>query len=166
MGIDMVLQASSPQALGEVGDFGWMLAKAAIILVIVCILSYLVIRYVLRRILVSPGRSKSEAGHLVLVDRLALEPRRALVVVRAGSKMLLLGMSEGQMSLLAELDPHEWGEALEGRQESGFRRSLAAVLGRSCRPAARGQDVVALTPEDSEGREAEDPSQSSRGGTP
>ena len=40
-----------------------------------------------------------------MLDRVALDPRRTLFVVRVGGKVLLLGGGDGGLSVLTEIDP-------------------------------------------------------------
>ena len=47
-------------------------------------------------------------GHVRVLDRIALDARRSLYLVRVGTRVLLLGGGDGAApSLLAELDPEE-----------------------------------------------------------
>src|SRR5579871_1799947 len=80
-------------------SYGAWLLQTALALVAVCALAALVLR-VLRR---ANGGSRA----LRVVARLTLEPRRAVYVVAAGGKFLLVGVGDGPMAVLAELTPEE-----------------------------------------------------------
>ena len=122
-----------------------MLVKTTIILVVICILAYLLIRFVLRRFIPQAGKQRGQSDKLVLLERLMLEPRRSLQVVRAGGKVLLLAVSDGQISLLSELEPSEWEESGADVPRGGFKDTLAAVLSRTGHPTGKqGDDIVAL----------------------
>jgi flagellar protein FliO/FliZ len=81
-------------------SLGAALAQTLITLGAVCALAWWVLRWAARR-----GVGRSPAGIISVVDRVALDPRRSLFVVRVGAKVLLLGGSDGGLSLLSELDP-------------------------------------------------------------
>ncbi|MDB4929326.1 MAG: hypothetical protein JWM10_1810 [Myxococcaceae bacterium] len=81
-------------------SLGAALAQTLIALGAVCALAWWLLRWAARR-----GVGRSPAGVIEVVDRVALDPRRSLLVVRVGPKVLLLGGSDGSLSLLSELDP-------------------------------------------------------------
>ncbi len=70
----------------------------------VCLLAWGLLRVLARR---GWGRPFARAGSLVeVIERVPLDARRALYVVRAGGRVLLVGVGEsGAPSLVAELDP-------------------------------------------------------------
>ncbi|MBN1652324.1 MAG: flagellar biosynthetic protein FliO [Deltaproteobacteria bacterium] len=78
------------------------IARAIIALVAVCVLAIFILKSMARR---GVGM-RSDSGAVRVIQRIALEPRRSLYLVRAGSRLLLIGISEGGApQLLAELDP-------------------------------------------------------------
>ncbi len=81
-------------------SLGAALAQTLITLAAVCALAWWVLRWAARR-----GVGRGPAGVITVVDRVALDPRRTLFVVRVGAKALLLGGSDGSLSVLSELDP-------------------------------------------------------------
>jgi flagellar biosynthetic protein FliO len=115
--------------LQGVDGFGWMLLKTGIILTAVCVLAYLVIRFWLRRF-VTPTTSGAGASRLRLVQRLSIEPRRSVQVVRAGTRVLLIGVTENEIRLLCELDAEEWTDVDTTVGPSAFKRRLREVLAR------------------------------------
>jgi flagellar biosynthetic protein FliO len=58
----------------------------------------------------------ANAGGMRLVGRLAIEPRRSLVLVEAGGRRFLVGVGEGPMTMLAELEPDAQLAAVENKQ--------------------------------------------------
>jgi flagellar biogenesis protein FliO len=56
-------------------------------------------------------RSAEPKRRLHVVETAALGQGRAVAVVRAGSKRLLIGVTGQSIATLAELDPEEWREA-------------------------------------------------------
>ena len=81
-------------------NLGAALAQTLLTLLAVCALAWWVLRWAARR-----GVGRSPAGVITVVDRVALDPRRTLFVVRVGAKVLLLGGGDAGLSLLTELDP-------------------------------------------------------------
>lgn len=78
------------------------IARALVALAAVCLLAVFVVRGMARR----GFGTRSHWGVIRVIQRVALEPRCALYLVRAGSRFLLIGISEGGgPQLLAELDP-------------------------------------------------------------
>jgi flagellar biosynthetic protein FliO len=108
----------------EPGSFGWLLLKTTLLLVAICLLAYLVLRFLARRQLGRWGMRAGGPGRLAVVDRLALGPRASLQVVRAGSRVLLLGASEAGIQLLCELEPSDWGDG-SGAPGGGFEALVA-----------------------------------------
>ncbi len=76
------------------------LAQTLVTLAAVCALAWWVLRWAARR-----GVGRSPAGVVTVLDRVALDPRRTLFVVRVGGKVLLLGGGDGGLSVLTEIDP-------------------------------------------------------------
>jgi flagellar biogenesis protein FliO len=80
------------------------LIRAVIALAAVCLLAVVIFRGVAKR----GFGMRSDTGIVRVIQRVALEPRRTLYLIRAGSRVLLIGISEsGGPQLLAELDPKE-----------------------------------------------------------
>ncbi len=63
---------------------------------------WLLLRLIGRRV---NGPRGARGGVLELIDRLGLEPRRTLYIVRAGTRYLALASSESGIQLLAEVSP-------------------------------------------------------------
>ena len=67
-------------------------------------------------------RNGGAQRRLQVLETAALGQGRAVAVVRAGGKRLLIGVAGHSIATLAELDPADWSEA--GELESAPRRSL------------------------------------------
>jgi len=97
----LVLQA----ARSVPGGYGAALVQSLLALAAVSILAWVVLRWSARAGLGRGGK------HLEVLERLALDHRRGLVLVRAGRRRLLLGIGEGAAPrLVAELDASELPE--------------------------------------------------------
>jgi flagellar biosynthetic protein FliO len=82
----------------ELPSFAGSLALSFVSLGVVCLLAYVGLRWLSRRGVGGSG------GAIRVVARCSIEPRRTVVVVRVAERCFLLGIGEGPMALLAELD--------------------------------------------------------------
>jgi flagellar biogenesis protein FliO len=122
-------------AEGEL-SLGWTLVRTLVVLAMVVGLAWLTLNVGLRKLL---GIRAGTGGSMVRVlERVALDPRRALFVVEAGGEVLLIGGGEGSLSLLAKLDPgqiEKWRAASPSViQQSPF---LDKLLSRT-QPSSKG----------------------------
>lgn len=89
---------------------GAQLLQTLFMLVAICALAYLVLGKLLPRMLgmSSTGRNAllgaPSTGIVQVVDRLAIDPRRALMVVKVGDEHFLVGMTDSSMTQIARLD--------------------------------------------------------------
>src|SRR5437660_757794 len=83
----------------ELPGLGGSIALTFVSLGIVCLIAYVALRWLARRGL---GRS---SGPLRVISRCSLEPRRSLYLVEAAGRCFMVGVGDGPMALLAELDP-------------------------------------------------------------
>ena len=82
------------------------------------------------RLLAGKGVGKA-TGAVKVLARCPLEPRRAVYVIEAGGKCLLVGVGEGPMTVLAELDAEKVrAEGAAPVGTSRFADVLARVTGR------------------------------------
>jgi flagellar biosynthetic protein FliO len=124
-------------AAGSLPGLGWssvMLSLAS--LGVVCLVAWGALR-----LLAGRGVGKA-SGAVRVIARCPLEPRRSVYVVEAAGRSFLLGVGDGPMTVLAELD----GDKVKATPVAGpgFAEVLARVLGR--RPASP-QGKVELEPE-------------------
>ncbi len=99
----LAAEAEAPSALGE--GLGPAIVKmlAALSLVLGLVLG---LYWLARRFLPGPAASGPSAG-LRMVGRLNLAPRKWVTLVEVGGKVLVLGVAEQSISLLASLEANE-----------------------------------------------------------
>jgi len=93
---------------------------------VVCLVAWGALRLLAGR---GPGARKA-SGAVQVIARCALEPRRSVYVVEAAGRHFLIGVGDGPMTVLAELD----GDKLARAQEASAPARFAAVLARVLRP--------------------------------
>lgn len=101
--------------------FGAALAQSALALVAVCALAWWALRWSARKGVIPGGR-----GDIEVLDRAALDPGRAVYLVRVGPRLLVLGAGEQSLAMLTELRPDELPE----RAEPPAPQSLTDLLRR------------------------------------
>jgi flagellar protein FliO/FliZ len=79
----------------------WAYFKVILLLAGILALGYAALRLLAGRRGLMLGKSRS--GHLAIVDRLPLEPRRGIYIVRAGSQYYVLASSERGIQTIGEL---------------------------------------------------------------
>jgi flagellar biogenesis protein FliO len=116
----LLLQASGIGAGGYAAD----LLRVLFALAAVCLLAWGSLKLLAARGLPLGRRA---GANVEVLERVALEQRRSLYLVRAGSRVLLLGVGEGGApQLVAELDPADLEESAEGQAASAVRQARAA----------------------------------------
>lgn len=106
---------------------GGSLALSLVSLGAVCLLAYVVLRWLGRQ---GVGRG---AGPLKVIARCALEPKRSVYIVEAAGRYFLMGVGDGPMTLLSELDSDAVQRELllapaGGRPATAWAATLARVL--------------------------------------
>lgn len=100
-----------------------------VVLVLVCVAAWVALRLVARWL-----EGRRVGGGVSVVARVPLEPRRALYVVEAGGRRLLIGSSEGGVSLVTELPPESAEEAgvevAVAPRPRGFAELVAMAINR------------------------------------
>lgn len=84
-------------------DLGWSLVRTFVVLGLVVALAWLSLNVGLRR-LMGLGPVPGRRGIVSVVERVPLDQKRTLYVVRAGDEVLLLGGSELSVNFLTKLD--------------------------------------------------------------
>jgi flagellar biosynthetic protein FliO len=110
----------------ELPSLGGSIALSFVSLGLVCLLAYVALKWLARR---GVGRSD---GPLRVIARCSLEPRRSAYIVEAAGRCFLVGVGDGPMSLLAELDRDAVmaaAPATEPTASTSFSAALARVLG-------------------------------------
>jgi len=99
-------QATPPDAIDTEMGLGWTLLRTLVVLGIVVALAWLTLNVGLRKLL--GIRPVSRGAPLVTVlERVPLDQKRSLFVVRAANEVLLLGGGDAGLSLLSKLDAAE-----------------------------------------------------------
>jgi flagellar biosynthetic protein FliO len=118
----------------QVPGLGWeSLALSFASLGVVCLLAWAALRLLAGR---GVGRLSRSGAAVRVVARCPLEPRRSLYVVETAGRCLLVGVGEGPMTLLAELDPAKL--PAEAPAPAGAR-SLHELLARLARRPPRAE---------------------------
>ena len=114
-------------------SFLWMIIQTLIALAIVCGLAFLLFRVILPRF----GSFSSEGKFVRLIERVPIESGKSICVVKAGNKFFLVGISEGSMNTLSELEESEVKQylSLESEEqvlgEAKFSQKLSEAFSRS-----------------------------------
>lgn len=84
-------------------DLGILVVETVAILALIAAVAWLFVRFVAPRLRGVKGRR----SRMRLLERLPLEPRRSLYVVEVDGAPLLIGVADGSVRLLRELEPGE-----------------------------------------------------------
>jgi flagellar biosynthetic protein FliO len=105
---------------------GASLLSTTIALVVVCALAIGVLRAL-------GGRAARAGGGMRVLGRLPVETRRSVVVVEVAGRCFLVGVGDGPMALIAELDAADARARLLARERAPvggvMRAALKRVLG-------------------------------------
>jgi flagellar biosynthetic protein FliO len=124
--------------VGQVPGVGWQsLALSFVSLGAVCIVAWAALKLL-------AGRGVGKAtGAVRVVARCPLEPRRSVYVIEAAGRCFLVGVGDGPMSMLAELDAGALPKSTPTTPPR-FADVLAKVMGRPrVAPPAPGPEVEA-----------------------
>ncbi len=118
-------------ASDESTGMGFMLVRTFVVLAVVILSIYLTLNFGLRRLMGLKGPVGS-SGVVTVLERVPLDQRRALFVVKAGGEYLLVGGAEGALSLLCKLAPEEVERAQRERSAKALQLSpfLQKLLSR------------------------------------
>ncbi len=129
-------KADVPDYAREDVSLGWTLLRTAVLLGLVVSIIYLTLNVGLRRLL---GIASVAGGTklITVLERVSLDQKRALFVVRAGNEVLLIGGGDAGLSLLSKLDAAEI-ERLRAPPAGGPEVSpfVARLLGKKGPPPA------------------------------
>jgi flagellar biosynthetic protein FliO len=84
----------------DLPSFGAIIFRGVLALAAVCAAAYVTLRLLARR-----AGALRTAGPVRVVARCPLEPRRSIYLVEAAGRCFLVGVGDGSMTTLAELDP-------------------------------------------------------------
>jgi flagellar protein FliO/FliZ len=117
------LQTAAPNEAELPGGYGWALLQAAISLLGVCVLAWLVLRWASKR---GYGVGK-RGGRMEVLERLPLDPRRSLHLVRVGDKALVIGTGDGAPTVLSEMPLSDLPEPEAPEKKKSFGDVLGAM---------------------------------------
>jgi flagellar biosynthetic protein FliO len=125
-------------AAGALPTLGWgSLAMSFASLGVVCVLAYVALKWLAGR---GVGRA---VGAVKVLARCPLEPRRSVYLIETAGRCFLVGVGDGPMSLLAEVDAakvRDPSATSESHPKGTFADALARVLAR---PGASSSDAAA-----------------------
>jgi len=101
---DPSIAAAAAEAEAEPESMGWMLIRTLLVLGAVVASIYLTLNVGLRRLMGLQGAVPGKQTVVSVVERLTLDPKRVLFVVKAADEYLLLGGGEAGLQLLSKLD--------------------------------------------------------------
>lgn len=114
-------QAPSPDLAGGVSQ---MLLALGLVLALVLALYWLARRFL-------PGATGlGQTPGLKVLGRLALGPKKGLVLVEVGQRVLVLGLGEQDITLLATIDDPAEVASLSAGVRGGFGRALKRAAGQ------------------------------------
>ncbi len=90
-------------------SYGWLLIKMIVVLVIVCTLAMLILKYLVPKLGVL-RRHHASGESITVLARHALDAKRHLWIVNVGARKFFLGSGEGAVTCLAELHADDLGE--------------------------------------------------------
>ena len=117
------------ETAGVLPTLGWdSLALSFASLGLVCVLAFVALKLLAGR---GVGRA---TGPVKVLARCPLEARRSVYLIEAAGRCFLVGVGEGPMSLLAEVNGSKVDEVAPARMGGKFSDVLARVLARPPRP--------------------------------
>lgn len=93
-----------PEPSAPASNYTAMLLQMILSVALVCLLAWAILRWGLGRLV----STRSDTENLRILSRLAIGPRRSILVVQAGEKCLLLGSTETEISLLCEFSENNF----------------------------------------------------------
>ncbi|MEE9277328.1 MAG: flagellar biosynthetic protein FliO [Dehalococcoidia bacterium] len=113
---------------GDVFGLLWRLALVALVIWVSI--------YVLRKFVNRSSRTSSESGAVKVLETIGLASNRVVYLIEAGDRILVVGSTPNQMTLLAELDEPEVVSAL--RNDANQASPRVATLGEMMRNVGQG----------------------------
>ncbi|MCB9654313.1 MAG: flagellar biosynthetic protein FliO [Deltaproteobacteria bacterium] len=114
----------TPRAMPTMPSLAGQLLKTVLVLGAVCLLAYVVLGRLLPRLLNIPAPGTSRRI-IQVVDRLPVDPKRSVMLIKLGERHYLIGVTEHGISLLSQVDEQDVEHALS---EAGPSSSVALGL--------------------------------------
>lgn len=137
--------SARPKLAPRPAGYGGMLLKMVLSLAIVCVVAFVALKWGLQRF----ASTQNQDGHMKVLARLNLEPRRALMVAQIGQRILVLSSSEAGIHLLTELDPED-AAVFTSPQDKGANKKSAFEGALAKRRKADAPSVIELDEPDDE----------------
>ena len=93
----------------------WATVKMLIVLVLVCLIAALVLRWFLPQL---SGFKTSESDFVQVLKRIPLEPRKSIYLIRLGEEVHLLGVSDQNVNYLMPVPKEDVSDLLSEIRES------------------------------------------------
>jgi flagellar protein FliO/FliZ len=116
------------------GPFAEALARMGIWLALLIALLYL-LAWGVRRLGLVPGARPGSPDAIRVLSRAALDPRKSILVVHVRDRVLVLGVTPSEISLLTEMEP-DGSESAAASAPSFPARLARALRGESAAPSA------------------------------
>jgi flagellar biogenesis protein FliO len=131
-------KSQPPDLVGEDLNLGWTLIRTVVVLAFVVIVAYLTLNVGLRRLL--GIRPTSGTKMVSVLERVVLDQKRSLYVVKAAGEVLLLGAADNSLSLLSKLNPEGAAVAESAPPAPGALSPFMKKLLGSGAPPTSGKD--------------------------
>lgn len=107
----MILFQDKVDSIQTVGwiDILSLFGQTIIALVVVCAVAFLILRYILPKF----NTISTKKSLIQIVDNVALDLRKRLVLIEIAGKYLLVAVSENGVQMISELDGNEVKESLK-----------------------------------------------------
>ncbi|NOK13118.1 flagellar biosynthetic protein FliO [Corallococcus exercitus] len=102
--LDRELGIGEPEAAEEQESLGWVVVRTVALLGAVLAAIYLTLNVGLRRLMGLQGVPMGRASVVSVMERIPLDQRRTLFVLKAADEYLLVGGGEGGVQLVSKLD--------------------------------------------------------------
>lgn len=124
-------RSERPSGVDDAGPesegLGWTLVKMLVTLGVVVLLVYLTLNVGLRKMMgIAPSGQRQSV--VKVIERISIDPKRTLVVVKAAGEYLLLGGAEQSLNLLCKLDTAEVERIEKDRQGEPGSPALTPFL--------------------------------------
>ena len=86
-------------------DFTWLFLKTILAMVVVLALAVVGLRFILPRL--SLNRMPKGGSSLTVLERMPLDAKKSLLILGVEERRLLIGVTDHQLSFLAELESNE-----------------------------------------------------------
>lgn len=105
---NIVILTSQTTATQMDSPYGVYLLQTVLALIAVILLSYMIIKWVLKGLL-QPSKGR---GVIEIIERLPLSQNQSICLIKIGKSLLLIGVAPQGVELIKEISPDEW-EILE-----------------------------------------------------